>query len=130
MKPVRVHILPTSREGPLLGVVRPSWIKVTESESESESEQPVTWLTKMVKKGLCVNDIKSYVKSEHEKLRSDKYRVREEERDIMIDLMKLKLKDAKRNLEDLRRNRERLRKWLKERLKGSRKYETFKLTPL
>ena len=52
MKPVRVQNLPTSREDPLLGVVRPSWIKVT------ESEQRVKWLAKMVKKGLCVNDIK------------------------------------------------------------------------
>ena len=69
---------PTSWEGPLLGVVRPAWVKVL------ESEQRISWLTKMVQKGLCVRDIEAYVKLEHEKLRSEQYRVREDERDIMM----------------------------------------------
>ena len=111
--------MPTSREGPLLGVVRPAWIKVT------ESEQRVTWLNKMVKRGLCVNDIEAYIKCEHEKLRSEKFIVRECERDIMINLMNLKLKDEKRNLVEKRGIREQLRKWLKRELGGSRRYESL-----
>ena len=61
--------LPTSWEGQLLGVIRPLWFKVT------ESEQRVSWLAKMLRKELCVNEIEAYIDSEHEKLRSMQFKV-------------------------------------------------------
>ena len=86
----RLPNVPTSWEGKLLGVVRPAWLKVT------ESEQRVTWLTKMVKRDLCVKDIEAYVKLEHDKLRSEQHQVREDERTILMGLMQLKLRDEKK----------------------------------
>ena len=97
----------TSKEGPLLGVARPVWLKVT------ESEQRLSWLDKMVKKGLCVKEIESYARSQHEKLRSDELKIKEEERVVLMGLMRVKLKDEKRNLEHLRIEREELRRRIK-----------------
>ena len=71
--PKRVNKLPTSREGPLLGAVRPAWYRVT------ESEQRISWLNKMIRKGLLVRGIEIYFKSEHEKLRSDELRLEKDE---------------------------------------------------
>ena len=90
-----------------------------------ESEQRVSWLTKMVKKGLCVNDIEAYISTEHDKLRSGQFKAREEERNILTNLMKLKLKDEKRNLECLHGSRESLRIRLKRYIGVSRKYSSI-----
>ena len=45
----------TSMKGPLLGIVKPSWIKV------AESEKRLAWLKTMWGKGLCVRNIEDYV---------------------------------------------------------------------
>ena len=78
----------TSQKGNLLGTIRPIWIKVL------ESEQRISWLKKMLDKGLCVRDLEAYVKSEHGKLRSEALRVQECERGIIMGLMRLKWKDV------------------------------------
>ena len=115
----RPRFLPTSWEGKLLGVVRPVWFRAI------ESEQRVSWLNKMVKRGLCVNDIEAYINTEHDKLRSRQLQTREEERDILVNLMKLKLKDEKRNLEGLHRSRESLRIRLKREISIPRNYSSI-----
>ena len=76
----------TSKKGYLLGAIKPIWLKVL------ESEQRTLWLRRMVEKGLCVRDLQAYIKSEHEKLRSEAFRIQESERGIILGLMKLKLK--------------------------------------
>ena len=65
---------PTSWEGPLLSVMRPTWVKVM------ESEQRIAWLQRMVDRKLCVKDLEAYVKLQHEQLRSKNMRVKEEEK--------------------------------------------------
>ena len=110
---------PTSREGSLIGVVRPLWMKVT------ESEQRISWLDKMVKRKLCVKDLESYISAEHRKLRSPQYKIREDERGVLMNLMTIKLKDEKRNIEVLRKNKESMRKRLKRELGGSRTLHTI-----
>ena len=47
----------TLRRGTLLGIARPKWLKVLESERRQ------LWLEEMVKKDLVVRDIDSYAKS-------------------------------------------------------------------
>ena len=96
--------VPTSREGPLLGVVLPVWLKVV------ESEQRLSWLQKMVKRDLCVREIESYAKSQHSKLRSDELKLKESERSVLLGLMDIKVKDEKRNLVRVMSIREELRR--------------------
>ena len=74
-----------------------------------ESEQRIAWLTKMVRKRLCVRDLEAFVKIEHGKLRSEEMMMREEERLIILGLMKLKLRDEVKNLRCLRVERDRMR---------------------
>ena len=80
----------TLRGGNLLGVVRPFWLKVT------ESEQRLAWLKTMRKNDLVVRDLESYAKSISERLRSEEYQLKEEERKILLDIMTLKIKDEKK----------------------------------
>ena len=109
----------TLRRGSLLGIVRPTWIKIT------ESEQRLAWLQSMERKRLIVRDIESYAKSVSTKLRSDELRYREEERDILLGLMTLKVKDEKLNLRNLnKKNEEEKRKIIKE-VGNSRQYITL-----
>ena len=55
----------TLRRGELLGIGKPIWLKVQESESR------LAWLSEMVRKELVVRDICSYAKSIGSQLRSD-----------------------------------------------------------
>jgi len=72
----------TLRRGSLLGILRPTWIKIT------ESEQRLSWLQDMERKKLVVRDIEAYGKSISAMLRSEELKIREEERSILIGLMK------------------------------------------
>ena len=47
----------TPERGQLLGIIRPIWTKVTESECR------LTWLHEMVRQDLIVRDIEAYAKS-------------------------------------------------------------------
>ena len=96
----------TQPRGKLLGAVRPQWTKVT------ESEQRIAWLRKMIDRNLVVRDLGSYAKNIRDKLRSEKCKVREEERMILMGIMKLKLKDETKNLIALKRKKEEKRMWL------------------
>ena len=82
--------------GQLLGIIRPAWRKVQESECR------LNWLDKMVRRKLVVRDIESFARIQGEMLRSEELKVQEKERDILFGLMLLKLKDEKRNLIALR----------------------------
>ena len=105
----------THPRGKLLGAVRPQWTKVT------ESEQRIAWLRKMIDRNLVVRDLESYAKNIRDKLRSEKCKVREEERVILMGIMKLKLKDEIKNLIELKRGKEEKRMWLIEQIgKGGR----------
>ena len=90
----------SSNRGQLLGIIRPAWRKVLESETRLD------WLERMVKKKLIVRDIEAYAKAQGEMLRSEEMRMKEEERDVLFGLMLIKVKDEKRNLVALRRVRE------------------------
>ena len=96
----------TLPRGSLLGAARPYWIKVT------ESEQRISWLKKMIGKKLVVRDMNAYIKCVSAKLRSEECKYREEEREILMGLMKLKLKDETKHLIALKRKREEKREWL------------------
>ena len=53
----------TPEGGKLLGVVRPIWIKVAESECR------INWFKKMIGKGLIVRDLDAFASTTREKLR-------------------------------------------------------------
>ena len=111
--------LKTPERGQLLGIIRPIWTKVTESECR------LTWLHEMVRQNLIVRDIESYAKSISECLRSEEMKYRAEEKKVLLGLMKVKLKDERKHLEMVQRVRERARQWLKRILGQSRKYYTI-----
>ena len=67
----------SSNRGQLLGIIRPAWRKVLESETRLD------WLERMVKKKLIVRDIEAYAKAQGEMLRSEEMRMKEEERDLV-----------------------------------------------
>ena len=89
----------THIRGNLLGAVRLQWTKVTESECR------MAWLKKMVERKIVVRDLEAYSKSISEKLRSEECRLKEEEREILMGVMKLKLKDEMKNLIALQRKK-------------------------
>ena len=81
--------------GSMLGDARPVWYKVI------ESKERMNWLKGMIRKRLLVRDINSFLKSQEEKLRSGEEKIREEERDLLIGLMNIKLKDEKKSYRSL-----------------------------
>ena len=81
----------TLRRGSLLGIARPIWLKVLESECRQ------VWLDEMVRKDLVVRDIENYAKSVGAMLRSEELRFQEKEREILKGLMNLKARDEKIN---------------------------------
>ena len=109
----------TLRRGELLGIVRPTWIKVT------ESEQRLSWLKNMERKKLIVRDIESYAKSVSNKLRSDELKYREEERSVLLGLMSLKVKDEKLNLRKLQRLKENRKEEILKEVGKTRQYDTL-----
>ena len=90
----------------MLGAVRPQWIKVT------ESEQRIAWLRLMIERNLVVRDVEAFAKSISVKLRSVRCKFREEEREILMGIMKLKLKVVKKNMIELKRKKELKMEWL------------------
>ena len=103
--------------GKLLGKVKPKWIKVI------ESEQRMQWLKSMIRKKLLVRDIEAFLKTQGDKLRSGERNIREEERDILMGMMNIKLKDEKKNYRKLKKEKEEVRAWLKNECRNnSKKY--------
>ena len=90
----------SSDRGELLGIIRPAWRKVIESETTLD------WLERMVKKKLIVRDIEAYAQAQGEMLRSEEMRMKEEERDVLFGLMLIKVTNEIRKLVALRRVRE------------------------
>ena len=117
--PTSVHQSITSRGGSMLGIARPFWMKVL------QSEQRLAWLKVMVKKKLVVRDLESYLKQISVQLRSEDVRIKEEEREILMSVMELKIKDEKVNLIETRRERDNLRRQIVEEIGHSRKYNTL-----
>ena len=109
----------TLRRGNLLGIVRPYWYKVI------ESEQRYAWLKTMISKDLIVRDLNAYAKSIGEKLRSEEVKFREEERKILLDVMTLKLKDEKKHLGEVKREKERVRRKIIDNIGKTRQYDTL-----
>ena len=83
------------RRGKLLGEMRPFWIKVKESEHRLE------WLKTMVRHELVVRDVDAYAKAISEQLRSEEMKFREQERGVLLGIMKVKLRDEHHNLRKL-----------------------------
>ena len=111
------EITTTPVRGELLGIVRPVWRKVVDSECR------LAWLHEMVKENLFVRDIENYAKSLSECLRSEEMIYREEERKVLSGLMKIKLKDERKHLEVVKKVKEVARGWLKKIVGKSRKYQ-------
>ena len=105
------------QRGRMLGIARPVWLKVC------ESEERLWWMKKMVERKLLVRDLEAYAKQIETKLRSEEANIREKEREIILDLMRLKLKDEKRCLRKLREKKNEMRRWLKGEL-GIRQLES------
>ena len=112
----------TLRGGNMLGIIRPYWTKVT------ESEQRIALLESMIRRGLVVRDLEAYGKAISAKLRSDELRCKEEERSLLIGVMRLKLKDEKLNLRELTRLREGMRQQIIGEIGRSRKYDNIMKT--
>ena len=106
--------------GSLLGKARPAWFRVV------ESEQRMAWLKSMIRKRLLVRDIESFLKSQEVKIRSEEEKIKNSERDILLGLMEVKLKDEKKNYRRLVKQREDMRKLIKrECSEKSKKYLIF-----
>ena len=98
----------TLERGPLLGIMRPTWLKTT------ESEERLRWIVQMIGKNLLVRDIEAFLRTSSSKLRSDESKIREEERKVLKSLMILKRNDERRNLRSLKREKETVRRYVKE----------------
>ena len=109
----------TLRRGNVLSIGRPYWLRVTESEMR------LAWLKTMVRKELVVRDLDSYAKSISIKLRSEEYRMREEERKILLGIMTLKLKDEKKYLASIIRKKEEMKRKIMGYVGRNRKYNTL-----
>ena len=103
----------------MLGIGRPIWLKVQESESR------LTLIENMVKKDLIVKDLDSFAKAVGKMLRSDELRFKEEERKILMGLMRLKLKDERLNLKRLRKEKEDMKERFVREIGKSRQYYTL-----
>ena len=88
--------------GKLLGAVKPAWIKVQESEAR------LKWLKSMVERKLVVRNIESFALAENERLRTESEKLKDEEREVLLGLMAIKVKDERNNLLALQQTRERV----------------------
>ena len=109
----------TLRRGDMLGIIRPYWIKV------AESEQQLAWLQTMVQRELVVRDLESFAKAINGRLRSEELKCKEDERFLLMGLMRLKLRDEKLNLKEVTRQREQMRQQIIGEIGGSRRYATL-----
>ena len=118
----QTHFSPTYktlRRGDMLSIIRPYWIKV------AESEQRLAWLQTMVQRELVVRDLESFAKAINGRLRSEELKCKEEERFLLMGLMRLKLRDEKLNLREVTRQREQMRQQIIGEMGGSRRYATL-----
>ena len=97
----------TLKGGQLLGILRPIWIKTT------ESEERIRWFRQMIERKLLVRDIEAFLQNTCDKLRSEESKVREEEREVLMRLMILKRNDERRHLRELKKEKESLRTQIK-----------------
>ena len=81
----------TPAGGPLLGILTPIWKKTL------ESEQRIEWLKGMLDRKLLVRDLEILGCSLNEKLRTESAKDQEKEREIIVELMRIKYIDEKRN---------------------------------
>ena len=101
---LQLSIDSTLKRGTLLGVMKPVWLKTT------ESEERIRWLRQMIGKNLLVRDLEAFLKSTSKQLRSDEIKIREEEREVVMKLMIVKRNDERRKLRELQREKESLRR--------------------
>ena len=97
----------TLEGGPLLGILRPVWLKTT------ESEERLRWFRQMIGRYLLVRDVEAFLQNTCDKLRSEDSRLREEEREVSKSLMVLKRNDERRHLRQLKSEKESLRRQIK-----------------
>ena len=75
----------TLKRGNLLGTIRPFWLKTV------ESEERLKWINKMIGKKLLVRDLEAFAESTSEKLRTEESIYREEEREILLNDVRMNL---------------------------------------
>ena len=68
----------TLQRGHLLGIMRPTWLKTT------ESEERLKWLRQMIGKNLLVRYIEAFLHTTSSKLRSEESKLKEEERELFM----------------------------------------------
>ena len=107
----------TQLRGQLIGIARPIWSKVVESETR------LAWLHDMVRSELVVRNLEAYAQSISACLRTEEMISKEEERKVMMEVMRLKLEDERKHLDRVRRNREKVRKWIGEKVGKTRTFE-------
>ena len=107
----------TLERGPLLGIMRPIWIKTT------ESEERLRWLRQMISRNLMVRDLEAFLRATSDKLRSDISKIREEEREVLMRLMVIKRNDERRNLRERKKEKENLRRHIKAEYGRKRYYD-------
>ena len=111
---LKIEETPTG--GRLLGVIKPIWTKALESEKR------LAWLIDMGDRELVVRDLEIIGCTLNEKLRTESAKEGELEREVILEMMKLKVKDERRNLKELRKIREQIRDYMKRKI-GRIKYK-------
>ena len=76
------------------------------------AEERLRWFKQIIGKKLMVRDVEAFLQSTCNKLKSEESKMREDERDVLMQLMILKRNDERRNMRDLRREKERLRRYI------------------
>ena len=106
------------RGGTVLGIVKPIWQKVLESEKR------VSWLGDMLERDLILRDVMKFGQILEEKLRTESSRSDELGRQALVEIMRVKLTDEKRFYRECKRTREVIRDFLRKKL-GRKRYNNL-----
>ena len=117
-KEICLRLKNTPKGGKLQGIIEPIWNKTM------ESEQRLIWLEDMIKRKLVVREILNFGNSVKDKLRTESSREEEIGREVLMELMKVKLVDEKRYYREYSRLRHKLRDWLRQNV-GRKKYNSL-----
>ena len=104
-----------SQGGSVLGILKPVWQKTMESELR------IKWLKDMLERDLVLRDIMRFSQIIEEKLRTESSREEELGRQVLKEIMRIKLTDEKRHYRECRRIRECIRNYTRKKF-GRKRY--------
>ena len=113
---LKLSITSTPDGGSVLGIVKPIWQKAAESELR------IKWLGDMLDRDLVIRDVMRFGQIIEDKFRTESSKEEEIGRQVLTELMRVKLIDEKRYYREVKRTREVIRDFLRKRL-GRKKYD-------